>query len=190
MEVKTGEIKAISNFSKNKSGYYTENYNYAIQGMHEPGSTFKLASLLAYIEDSDVSIYDSIDTGDGEFKFYTETMKDHKPGGYGKITVKEVFEKSSNIGIAKMVENHFRDKPDIFLNYIKKFGFNKNFKFQIYGASVPSIKNHTDSAWSKVSLPWIAHGYEFMLTPLHTLSFYNAIANEWLFYRTKKLLKK
>lgn len=189
MEVKTGEIKAIANFSKNKSGYYTENYNYAIQGMHEPGSTFKLASLLAYIEDSDVSIYDSIDTGNGEFKFYTETMKDHKPGGYGKITVKEVFEKSSNIGIAKMVENHFRDKPDIFLNYIKKFGFNKNFKFQIYGASVPSIKNHTDSAWSKVSLPWIAHGYEFMLTPLHTLSFYNAIANEGYFIEPK-IVKK
>lgn len=189
MEVKTGEIKAIANFSKNKSGYYTENYNYAIQGMHEPGSTFKLASLLAYIEDSDVSIYDSIDTGNGEFKFYTETMKDHKPGGYGKITVKEVFEKSSNIGIAKMVENHFRDKPDIFLNYIKKFGFNKNFKFQIYGASVPSIKNHTDSAWSKVSLPWIAHGYEFMLTPLHTLSFYNAIANDGYFIEPK-IVKK
>ena len=189
MEVKTGEIKAIANFSKNKSGYYTENYNYAIQGMHEPGSTFKLASLLAYIEDSDISIYDSVDTGNGEFKFYSETMKDHKPGGYGKITVKEVFEKSSNIGIAKMVDNHFNDKPDIFLNYIKKFGFNKNFKFQIYGASVPLIKNHTDSAWSKVSLPWIAHGYEFMLTPLHTLSFYNAIANEG-YYIEPKIVKK
>ena len=189
MEVKTGEIKAIANFSKNKSGYYTENYNYAIQGMHEPGSTFKLASLLAYIEDSDISIYDSIDTGNGEFKFYSETMKDHKPGGYGKITVKEVFEKSSNIGIAKMVDNHFNDKPDIFLNYIKKFGFNKNFKFQIYGASVPLIKNHTDSAWSKVSLPWIAHGYEFMLTPLHTLSFYNAIANEG-YYIEPRIVKK
>ena len=189
MEVKTGEIKAIANFSKNKSGYYTENYNYAIQGMHEPGSTFKLASLLAYIEDSDISIYDSIDTGNGEFKFYSETMKDHKPGGYGKITVKEVFEKSSNIGIAKMVDNHFNDKPEIFLNYINKFGFNKNFKFQIYGASVPSIKNHTDSAWSKVSLPWIAHGYEIMLTPLHTLSFYNAIANEGYFIEPK-IVKK
>ena len=107
MEVATGEIKAIANFSKNKSGYYTENYNHAIQGMHEPGSTFKLASMLAYLEDSDVSIKDSIDTGDGEYKFYSEIMKDHKPGGYGKITIKEVFEKSSNIGIAKLVDEQF-----------------------------------------------------------------------------------
>ena len=88
MEVNTGEIKAISNFSKNKSGYYTENYNYAIQGMHEPGSTFKLASMLAYIEQTNRSVDDSVDTGDGEFRFYSETMKDHKPGGYGKITIK------------------------------------------------------------------------------------------------------
>ena len=189
MDVESGEIKAISNFSKNKFGYYTENYNYAIQGMHEPGSTFKLASILAYIEDSNRSIYDSIDTGDGEFRFYTEIMKDHKPGGYGKITIKEVFEKSSNIGIAKIIDNHFRKKPEIYLEYIKKFGFNKNFEFQIYGASIPAIKNSTDSTWSKVSLPWIAHGYEFMLTPLHTLSFYNAVANDG-YYIEPKIVKE
>ena len=177
MEVATGEIKAIANFSKNKSGYYTENYNHAIQGMHEPGSTFKLASMLAYLEDSDVSIKDSIDTGDGEYKFYSEIMKDHKPGGYGKITIKEVFEKSSNIGIAKLIDEQFGLDPDKYLNYIKKFGLNKSFDFQLYGTSLPSIKESSDSAWSKVSLPWIAHGYEFMLTPLHTLSLYNAVAN-------------
>ena len=185
MDVQSGEIKAISNFSKNKFGYYTENYNYAIQGMHEPGSTFKLASILAYIEDTNRSIYDSIDTGDGEFRFYTEIMKDHKPGGYNKITIKEVFEKSSNIGIAKIIDNHFKKKPEVYLEYIKKFGFNKNFEFQMYGASIPSIKNSTDSTWSKVSLPWIAHGYEFMLTPLHTLSFYNAVANDGYFIEPK-----
>ena len=177
MEVETGDIKAISNFSKNKSGYYTENYNYAIQGMHEPGSTFKLASVLAYLEEKDMSIYDSIDTGEGEYKFYSELMKDHKPGGYGKITLKEVFEKSSNIGVAKIVDETFNRTPQVFLDYLKKFGFNNNFDFQIFGSSIPQIKNSKDSTWSKVSLPWIAHGYELMLTPLHTLSFYNAVAN-------------
>ena len=181
MEVNTGEIKAIANFSKNSSGYYTESYNYAIQGMHEPGSTFKLASILAYLEDSSISIYDSIDTGNGEYKFYSEIMKDHKPGGYGNISIKEVFEKSSNIGIAKLIDNHFSSNPDRFLNYIKKFGLNKSFDFQIYGSSLPSIKESSDSAWSKVSLPWIAHGYEFMLTPLHTLSLYNAVANNGIY---------
>jgi cell division protein FtsI (penicillin-binding protein 3) len=180
MDVKTGEIKSISNLSKNKNGNYNEVYNYAIadQGMHEPGSTFKLASILAYLEDSKASIYDSLDTGDGEMKFYSEIMKDHKPGGYGKITIKEIFEKSSNIGIAKLIENQFKSNPDAYLKYLNKFGFNKDFDFQIFGSSIPSIKNTNDSAWSKVSLPWIAHGYELKLTPLHTLSFYNAVANK------------
>jgi len=177
MEVGTGEIKAISNFSKNKSGYYTENYNYALQGMHEPGSTFKLASILAYIEETNRSVYDSIDTGEGEFKFYSELMKDHKPGGYGKITIKEIFEKSSNIGVAKMIDETFNNSPQKFLDYLKTFGFDDNFNFQIFGSSKPQIKSSKDSTWSKVSLPWIAHGYELMLTPLHTLSFYNAVAN-------------
>jgi len=177
MEVETGEIKAISNFSKNKSGYYTENYNYALQGMHEPGSTFKLASILAYIEETNRSVYDSIDTGEGEFKFYSELMKDHKPGGYGKITIKEIFEKSSNIGVAKMIDETFNSSPQKFLDYLKTFGFDDNFNFQIFGSSKPQIKSSKDSTWSKVSLPWIAHGYELMLTPLHTLSFYNAVAN-------------
>ena len=177
MEVQTGEIKAISNFSKNKSGYYTENYNYAIQGMHEPGSTFKLASLLAYVEETSRSVDDSVDTGEGEYRFYTEIMKDHKPGGFGKITIKEIFEKSSNIGVAMLIDNTFKEKPKNYLSYLKKFGFSDNFDFQIFGSSKPQIKNYSDSTWSKVSLPWIAHGYELMLTPLHTLTFYNAIAN-------------
>lgn len=179
MDVKTGKIKSISNLSKNKNGNYTEVYNYAIadQGMHEPGSTFKLASILAYLEDSNSSIYDSLDTGDGEMKFYSEIMRDHKPGGYGKITIKEIFEKSSNIGIAKLIENQFKNNPDTYLKYLNKFGFNNDFNFQIFGSSIPSIKSTNDSAWSKVSLPWIAHGYELKLTPLHTLSFYNAVAN-------------
>ena len=185
MEVNTGEIKAISNFSKNKSGYYTENYNYAIQGMHEPGSTFKLASMLAYIEQTNRSVDDSVDTGDGEFRFYSETMKDHKPGGYGKITIKEIFEKSSNIGVAMLIEETFKQKPQNFLSYLKKFGFSDDFDFQIFGSSKPQIKNYSDSTWSKVSLPWIAHGYELMLTPLHTLSFYNAIANGGYYIKPK-----
>ena len=185
MEVNTGEIKAISNFSKNKSGYYTENYNYAIQGMHEPGSTFKLASMLAYIEQTNRSVDDSVDTGEGEFRFYSETMKDHKPGGYGKITIKEIFEKSSNIGVAMLIEETFKQKPQNFLSYLKKFGFSDDFDFQIFGSSKPQIKNYSDSTWSKVSLPWIAHGYELMLTPLHTLSFYNAIANGGYYIKPK-----
>ena len=179
MDVETGDIKAISNLSRNSRGNYVELYNYAVgsQGSREPGSTFKLASIMALFEDSDLELDDSVDTGDGEYKFYTEIMKDHQEGGYGKITVRDVFEKSSNIGIAKLIDDHFRNSPKKFLNYINKFGLSKDLNFQMVGYGKPYIKTTSDSSWSKVSLPWMAHGYELKLTPLQTLTFYNSVAN-------------
>ena len=194
MDVKSGEIKAISNLSRNSKGEYLELYNYAIgsQGSREPGSTFKLASMLALFEDSRLELIDTVDTGKGEYKFYTEIMKDHKEGGYGKITVKDIFEQSSNIGVAKLIEDQFKDSPSKFLNYINKFGLSKDLNFQMIGYGKPFIKNSNDSSWSKVSLPWMAHGYELKVTPLQTLSFYNAIANNGRFVKpiiVKKIIK-
>ena len=194
MDVKSGDIKAISNLSRNSKGGYIELYNYAIgsQGSREPGSTFKLASMLALFEDSRLELMDTIDTGNGQYKFYTEIMKDHKEGGYGKITVKDVFEQSSNIGVAKLIEDQFKDSPSKFLNYINKFGLSRDLNFQMIGYGKPFIKNSNDSSWSKVSLPWMAHGYELKVTPLQTLSFYNAIANNGKFVKpliVKKIIK-
>ncbi len=194
MDVKSGDIKAISNLSRNSKGGYGELYNYAIgsQGSREPGSTFKLASMLALFEDSRLELMDTIDTGNGQYKFYTEIMKDHKEGGYGKITVKDVFEQSSNIGVAKLIEDQFKDSPSKFLNYINKFGLSRDLNFQMIGYGKPFIKNSNDSSWSKVSLPWMAHGYELKVTPLQTLSFYNAIANNGKFVKpliVKKIIK-
>ena len=194
MDVKSGDIKAISNLSRNSKGGYIESYNYAIgsQGSREPGSTFKLASMLALFEDSRLELMDTIDTGNGQYKFYTEIMKDHKEGGYGKITVKDVFEQSSNIGVAKLIEDQFKDSPSKFLNYINKFGLSRDLNFQMIGYGKPFIKNSNDSSWSKVSLPWMAHGYELKVTPLQTLSFYNAIANNGKFVKpliVKKIIK-
>ncbi len=194
MDVKSGDIKAISNLSRNSKGGYVELYNYAIgsQGSREPGSTFKLASMLALFEDSRLELMDTIDTGNGQYKFYTEIMKDHKEGGYGKITVKDVFEQSSNIGVAKLIEDQFKDSPSKFLNYINKFGLSRDLNFQMIGYGKPFIKNSNDSSWSKVSLPWMAHGYELKVTPLQTLSFYNAIANNGKFVKpliVKKIIK-
>lgn len=146
MEVHTGEIKAISNLSKNKSGGYWENYNYAVgsQGSREPGSTFKLASLIALIEDTRLSLYDSVDTGNGSYKFYDRTMKDHKPGGFGKLSVKEVFEHSSNIGIAKLITQQFGQDPDKFVAYLRKMGLTKPLGFQMVGEGKPYIKSPSD----------------------------------------------
>jgi cell division protein FtsI (penicillin-binding protein 3) len=179
MEVSTGEIKAISNLSKNKKGKYRENYNYAVgsQGSREPGSTFKLASMIALFEETNVSLYDSVDTGDGAYQFYDQVMKDHKPGGYGMLSVQEVFEKSSNIGTAKLIEEEFGEKPGKYINHLSEMGLTRPIGFQLVGEGKPYIKSPSDSTWSGISLPWMSHGYELTMTPLHTLTLYNAVAN-------------
>lgn len=179
MEVSTGEIKAMSNLSKNSKGEYWENYNYAVgsQGSREPGSTFKLASMIALFEESRIGLIDSVDTGDGEYDFYDQTMKDHKPGGYGMLSVQQVFEKSSNIGTAKLIVDEFGDQPEKFIKQLEEMGLTKPLGFQMVGEGKPYIKSPSDSTWSGVSLPWMSHGYELTMTPLHTLTLYNAIAN-------------
>ncbi len=179
MEVKTGEIKAISNLSRDQDGSYYERYNYAIgsQGAREPGSTFKLASMIALLEFTDVNLADSVDTGNGSLDFFDRTMKDHKPGGFGKLSVQEVFEKSSNIGVAKLITRHFASHPDKFIEYLKKMKLDKPLNFQMVGEGKPYIKNPSDTTWSGVSLAWMSHGYELKMTPLQMLSLYNAVAN-------------
>ena len=178
MEVATGEIKAISNLKGYSEGRYREVYNYAVQGLTEPGSTFKLASIIALLEDSSLKITDSIDTGEGTYKFFDRTMVDHKPGGYGKLTVQEAFEKSSNIAISKLVQAQFGLNPQRYVDYIKSFGIAEPLGFQMIGEGVPYIKEASDPSWSGVTLPWMSIGYELKLTPLQTLAFYNGIAND------------
>ncbi|MEP0987749.1 penicillin-binding protein [Ekhidna sp.] len=180
MEVNTGEIKAISNLSRNSDGDYYERYNYAVgsQGSREPGSTFKLASMIALLEEVDIKLSDSIDTGDGSLEFFDKTMRDHKPGGFGKLTVQEVFEKSSNIGVAKLISHYFGNEPEKFINYLKRMNLHQPLDFQMVGEGKPYIKDPSDSTWSGVSLPWMSHGYELKMTPLQMLTLYNAVAND------------
>ena len=177
MEVSTGYIKAISNLSKNSAGYYAETYNYAIgnQGLKEPGSTFKLASMIALLEDTGLKLSDTVDTGDGAYKFYKNTVRDHKPGGYGKITIQHAFEKSSNIAMAKLVDEHFGLKPERFMQYIKNMGLTEPLGVQLKGEGIPNFPPL--NKWSGITLPWMSHGYGFEITPLHTLALYNAVAN-------------
>ncbi|RLD25070.1 MAG: cell division protein [Bacteroidetes bacterium] len=177
MEVKTGQIKAMSNLGKLKNGNYGEKYNYAVgsHGLREPGSTFKLMTMLALLEETNLNLTDTIDTGDGAYTFYKSTIKDHEKGGYGKITVEEAFEVSSNIAMAKLADKYFSLKPQLFYNSIEKVGLTKPMGFQITGEGKPKVKKPED--WSGITLPWMAHGYGLELTPLHTLSLYNAVAN-------------
>jgi len=178
MEVRTGEIKAISNLTRNPNGTYDESYNYAVQGTNDPGSTFKLASMMALLEEGKVELTDTVDTGEGSIQFYNRTLTDVKRGGYGKITVEDVFVKSSNVGTAMLVDEHFGDNPQRFIDLIKETGYGQLLDFQLMGEGVPFIKDVDHPTWSGTSLPWISVGYETSVTPLQTLALYNAIAND------------
>ncbi|MCG8341007.1 MAG: transpeptidase family protein [Cytophagales bacterium] len=179
MEVQTGEIKAISNLSRVYSKEYTETYNYAVgnQGAREPGSTFKLVSMMALLEETTLELTDSIETGEGQCRFYDRIMRDIKRGGYGKISIQEAFEKSSNVGISKLVDSVFKKKPQKFIDYIHKVGLAKPLGFQMTGEGLPVVKSPKDPSWSGVTLPWMSIGYELKITPLQILTLYNAIAN-------------
>ncbi len=180
MEVATGEIKAIANLGSDGQGGYLEDYNYAVgnQGLTDPGSTFKLASLMALFEEYGVELSDSIDTYGGKFKFYDRTLFDAKQDLYKKLSVEEVFAKSSNVGVARLVNEKFGSNPDKFLEYIHRFGLDERINFQMAGEAVPYVKKTSDKTWSGVTLPWMSIGYELKVSPLQILTFYNAVANQ------------
>lgn len=179
MDVKTGAIRAMSSLERTSEGKYAENFNYAIGAAYEPGSTFKLASLLVALEDGVVDTSHVVDTKNGAFKFYDRTMKDsnYHRGGHGKISVGKAFEVSSNIGIARTIVNHYKDDPQRFIDRLARLGVSDKLDFELIGEAEPWIKNTNDSTWSGVSLPWMAFGYEIKMSALQILALYNAVAN-------------
>lgn len=178
MEVKTGEIKAIANLGKTESGRYKEIYNYAVGESREPGSTFKLASIMAALEDNYVDLDDTIDTEDGTVQYYDKKLSDTKPGGYGKITVRKAFTHSSNVGISKIINRHYRKRPSQFIDRLYSMNLDEKLGLEIRGEGQPHIKYPGDKYWSGISLPMMSIGYEVRLTPLQILTFYNAVAND------------
>ena len=178
MEVKTGEIKAIVNLTRDKFGNYREEYNYAIGESTEPGSTFKLASLIVALEDGYVDLDDSLDTGCGVVKYHGFPVRDSKIGGHGKITVKQVFEVSSNVGISKIITKYYDNNAKKFVKRLYSMHLNEKTGVKIKGEGKPYIKYPGDALWSGISLPQMSIGYEIRLTPLQILTFYNAVAND------------
>lgn len=178
MEVETGQIKAIVNlYRRNPGDYIEDHFNYAIGEATEPGSTFKLASFIAALEDGYINLEDSIDTGNGVVKYYDRKMRDSHVGGFGKLTYRQVFEKSSNVGTSKMIYDHYKSNPKRFVDRLYAMGLNKPNGLEVKGEGVPVIKYPGSKTWSGVSLPWMSIGYEVQLTPLQILTFYNAVAN-------------
>jgi len=177
MEVATGEIKAMANLGRYSDGEYYEDLNYAISERTEPGSTFKLASMMALLEDGFVKLDDTINTFNGKYKMYDQTIEDAHDGGFGNLTVAEVFEKSSNIGMARLVDRYYKSQPRHFVDRLYALGLKNRADIQIEGEPDPLIKYPDDPSWSLVTLMYMAHGYELEMTPLQVLAFYNTIAN-------------
>lgn len=180
MEVKTGYIKAISSLTKGVDGNYYETYNHAIGSKEVPGSTFKLASLMALLEDKKVSVHDMVDAN-GKYRFFDAEMTDHD-GGYGKITIQQAFEKSSNV-FSKIVYDAYKTNPTGFISRLRSFGIGDTLGLPIKGEVEPVMYYPGHANWSGISLPWMAVGYEVQMTPLQTLAFYNAVANNGRFMK-------
>ncbi|MBE9489067.1 MAG: transpeptidase family protein [Bacteroidetes bacterium] len=178
METKTGEIKAISNLGRTSKGTYYERLNYAVGESHEPGSTFKLMAMVAALEDKVIDTSDVVDTEKGVLSFYGRKVRDSKHGGYGKISASKAFEVSSNTGLVKLINNSYKNNPSKFVDRLYKMGLNNTLNLPIIGEGKPKITHPSDKKnWDGLDLPWMAFGYGVSLTPLQTLTFYNAIAN-------------
>lgn len=180
MEVETGHIKAIANLTRNAAtGQYREVYNYAIAESVEPGSTFKLASMIALLEDGKVQPADSMYIGTGPAVYYNRALHDVYPIRDGHITVREAFEKSSNVAISKLVFDAYKENPAQFVDHLRKMKLGEPLQIDIPGEGRPFIKDPADRQnWYGTTLPWMSIGYELQLTPLQLLTFYNAIAND------------
>ena len=181
MEVSTGAIKAIANIGFNKARTeFWETRNYAIVEAAEPGSTFKLATMLALFEHSYVKPTDTIDLFEGKTKFYEETMEDASYHGLRKTSVAKAFEISSNVGVARLANKYYnkdKDSQQKYIDFIKGLEFDKA-KLGIKGEGGSFIKSPKSQAWSGVTIPWMSIGYESYLTPLQVLNLYNTIANK------------
>lgn len=178
MEVATGQIKAIANLGRDsEAGAYYEKYNYAVGESMEPGSTFKLASLMVGLERGDFTLNDSVDIERGKVKFFDRQMKDSEEHDHRNMSVTDLFAISSNVGVSKLIQQHYGKQPKVFVDGLKKLGLGSSIGLEITGEGKPLIKDPQGKGWSGVTLPWMSVGYETRFTPLQLLMFYNAVAN-------------
>ncbi len=187
MEVATGKVLAMTNLQRNSQGDYNETMNHAVSDLSEPGSTFKVASMLVALNDGVVSPTDTIDVGNGLWKVGGRIVRDHNAhrGGYGRISVSQAIEYSSNVGVAKIVQGHYGSRPDEFVDKVRAMGFGHDLKIEIPGAAQARIRKRSDNPnrWYNTTLAWMSFGYETQIPPMYTVAFFNAIANGGRFMR-------
>ncbi len=182
MEVQTGDVKAIVNLTRIGPGVYAEVKNNAITDLWEPGSTFKTASMMVALEDGMVKRGDMVDVGNGQWLMHGRVMKDHnwRKGGYGRaISVDECLMFSSNVGVSRIIDEHYHDHPERYVDGLYREGVGVPFDLPFPGAGKPYVRRPKPdgSNWSKTALPWMSIGYETQIPPIYTVAFYNAIAN-------------
>lgn len=185
METKSGEIKAMANLGRTSKGTYFEDRNYAVYESHEPGSTFKLMGMVVALEDKVIDTGYMVDTQGGEISYRGRKVRDSHKGGYGTISASRAFEVSSNVGIVKIIDKYYKDDPQKFVDGLKKLHVGEKIGLPIKGEGEPIVPKPSDKSWNALSLPWMAYGYGVSLTPLQTLTFYNAIANNGEMVRPK-----
>ena len=187
MDVHTGDIKALVNLRRRADGTYNDDQNLAVSALMEPGSTFKTASILVALDDGELTINDQIDTGGGQWQMYGRTMRDDGGRGHGRIDVKAAVRYSSNIGVSRIIDNHYHNNPQRFVDGLKRVGIGQPLGFCIPGTANPRIYGPEENKkyWSAVSLPWMAIGYNTQIPPISTVTFYNAIANNGCMVRPR-----
>ncbi|MCF8245938.1 MAG: transpeptidase family protein [Saprospiraceae bacterium] len=187
MDVKTGAIRAMANLGWTKEGQLWETYNHAIGSATEPGSTFKLASMLALLEDGLIDLNDSIDLEQGVTMYHDAELKDAYTHHYNRVSVKKAFGMSSNVGVSRMVDNAYsiKNKADRYIGRLQDFYLSQPTGIEIGGEPEPYIKRayNNEDGWSGTTLPWMAIGYELTITPLQLLAFYNAVANDGVYVK-------
>jgi cell division protein FtsI (penicillin-binding protein 3) len=176
MEVATGKVKAIANLGLQPDSSYWEDLNYSIRAT-EPGSTFKLATMLSLLEDKKVSLTDKINLEGGSWKVAGRTVYDAEPHDNKDFTVKEAFELSSNVGMAKLAWGHYESNPNEFISHLKKLRLDRPTGIDLVGEATPVVLHPGSRAWSATAIPWMAFGYSILISPLQTLTLYNAVAN-------------
>ena len=177
METATGKIKAIANLGVQPDGTYTEDLNYGIGKATEPGSVFKLATLLCLLEDKYVTNDTKVDC-EGGVKYFSGLRIKDSHIGTGVITVQDAFARSSNVAFAKLATQYYQSQPMKWWAHLDKFRLNKVTGVDITATSgKPTIKKPGNKNWQGTTIPFMAHGYEELVTPLHMLMLYSAVAN-------------
>lgn len=175
MEVETGKVRAMVNLRRNDDGDYVDSYNYALKDNIEPGSTFKTISLLAAMDDGFIDENTTVNVGNGIWVYAKQRISDGHGGGTYDIS--DVLAKSSNVGSAKLITKYYAEKPQIFLDHLRRWKLFDKMDIELPGITKPKILTPESKRWNAATLASIAYGYSTNINLLQLATFYNGVAN-------------